>query len=223
VSRTSSQIPLRGSTGIWQAGTAKLSNRNRGLFRAYISPDLVNITRPPKKVVQPGYGISLRQNGRACLVALRFIWGGTLIRYWEPKIRWESKKCLKMHSSERGWSTRFLSINQHQLLLPSPQECLNDLGGVPRAEEAPPSHPSPVSAFPFAQSDCQFFLSCNNLSLRNVSHAVDVRRTLRQSFAQILRSERSPYLRGNLCCFRPRTLGQAFGLGDQPSRFRIFS
>jgi hypothetical protein len=46
VSRTSSQTPLRGSTGIWQAervgckrGTAKLSNRNRGLFLAYISPD----------------------------------------------------------------------------------------------------------------------------------------------------------------------------------------
>jgi hypothetical protein len=50
-----------------------------------------------------------------------------------------------------------------------------------------------------------------------------VRRTLRQSFAQILRSERSPYLRGNLCCFRPRTLGQASGFGDPPSRFRIFS
>jgi len=135
----------------------------------------------------------------------------------------ESKKCPKMHSSERGWSTRFLSINQHQLLLPSPQECLNDLGAVPRVEEAPPSHPSPVSAFPFAQSDCRNLLSCNNLSLRNVSLAVDVRRTLRQSFSQILSSERSPYLRGNLCCFRPRTLGQAFGFGDQPSRFRIFS
>jgi hypothetical protein len=60
VSRTSSQTPLRGSTGIWQAGTAKLSNRNRGLFLAYISPDLVNITPPPKKVVQPGYGIYVR-------------------------------------------------------------------------------------------------------------------------------------------------------------------
>jgi hypothetical protein len=36
---------------------------------------------------------------------------------------------------------------------------------VPRAEEAPPSHPSPVSAFPFAQSDCRNFLSCNILSL----------------------------------------------------------
>ena len=168
----------------------------------------------------------IRQNGRACLVALSFIWGGDIGNQKPMKMQfrgWESKKCHKMHSSERGWSTRFLSINQHQLLLPSPQECLNDLGAVPRAEEAPPSHPSPVSAFPFAQSDCRNFLSCNNLSLRNVSHAVDVRRTLRQSFARILRSERSPYLRGNLCCFQPRTLGQAFGFGDQPSRFRIFS